>query len=227
MSKKTALILAILLLKSTLCVFAQTKAEVKYLHRYDWGDEREQYVTRTYVDNLCYFYGGYGNRFWLLVRTKGSSLSDGIYAEFDHPFYPPLSSVSGAWLGGYGVEGGPCETKIIDNQKSEMSKGELRKLNTQFVNMFLDEYLHYDEKYAVSRLAAFSEIINFLNKNQLRLLRNAIYASHGYSFKAEDLKEVFSFCSWYKINPNFSEDDFTEKECVYLKLIKLSEQLAK
>lgn len=39
--------------------------------------------------------------------------------------------------------------------------------------------------------------ISPLNKAQLRLLRNTIYARHGYIFKSDDLKNHFSKCSWY------------------------------
>ena len=50
------------------------------------------------------------------------------------------------------------------------------------------------------------------SKKDLRLLRNLIYAKHGYKFKSEDLKEIFSAFDWYKENPNFSEDDFSYYE---------------
>lgn len=55
------------------------------------------------------------------------------------------------------------------------------------------------------------------SKEQLRLVRNAIYALHGYSFKSKDLQEYFNKVgrNWnppYKENPNFSESDFSEIE---------------
>lgn len=54
-------------------------------------------------------------------------------------------------------------------------------------------------------------------KAQLRLVRNAIYALHGYSFKSKDLKDYFNSVGkyWnppYKINPEFSEDELSEIE---------------
>ena len=54
-------------------------------------------------------------------------------------------------------------------------------------------------------------------KEQLRLVRNAIYALHGYNFKSEDLREYFNSVGqyWnppYKINPNFSESDLHNYE---------------
>ncbi|MCR4901151.1 MAG: YARHG domain-containing protein [Treponema sp.] len=54
-------------------------------------------------------------------------------------------------------------------------------------------------------------------KDQLRLVRNAIYALHGYKFKSADLDEYFSWVgkSWnppYTINPDFSENDLSQIE---------------
>jgi len=50
------------------------------------------------------------------------------------------------------------------------------------------------------------------NNESLRLLRNLIYAKHGYSFKSEDLQKVFSDFSWYKIDSQFSEDKLSNLE---------------
>lgn len=36
-----------------------------------------------------------------------------------------------------------------------------------------------------------------LNCWELRVLRNAIYAYHGYIFKSDDLRRFFNGCSWY------------------------------
>lgn len=42
------------------------------------------------------------------------------------------------------------------------------------------------------------------SKAQLRLIRNEIYARHGYCFKHEDLKQYFASKTWYKPNPSLS-----------------------
>lgn len=64
---------------------------------------------------------------------------------------------------------------------------------------------------------------------QLRILRNTIYALHGYNFKSEDLKKFFT--EWgqywnpeYKVNPNFSEDDLSEIEKYNINLILAEEK---
>lgn len=45
--------------------------------------------------------------------------------------------------------------------------------------------------------------ISSLNKAQLRLLRNTIFARHGYIFKSDDLKKHFSQYSWY--SPRYAD----------------------
>ena len=42
-----------------------------------------------------------------------------------------------------------------------------------------------------------SDVCN-LSKKELRIMRNWIYARHGYIFKSEDLKDYFSQFSWYE-----------------------------
>jgi hypothetical protein len=62
----------------------------------------------------------------------------------------------------------------------------------------------------------------WFRKDQLRIVRNAIYALHGYYFESKDLQEYFSTVgkSWnppYEVNPNFSEDDLSEIEKINYK----------
>jgi hypothetical protein len=203
-----------------------TKMEIRYLHRYDWGDERDRYVKSIYIDNFCYFYDGYGDRYWLLVRMKGSSVADGIYGRFESfpPNSFPYSSTTGAWTGGYGVEGGPYATEVLIEKESAITKEDLLKLNLDIVKMFREEYLLTDK---ISNLARFCDLVNVLTKEQLRLLRNTIYAVHGYKFKTNDMNEIFGKCDWYKVDSNFSENRFTDTERIYLALIKQAEQIAK
>lgn len=47
---------------------------------------------------------------------------------------------------------------------------------------------------------------------ELRLIRNEIYARHGYIFKSKELQEYFNRREWYKPNENFSQNQLSEKE---------------
>ena len=50
------------------------------------------------------------------------------------------------------------------------------------------------------------------SKESLRLLRNLVYAKHGYKFQSDELKKIFSEFDWYKPSDTFSESSFTNLE---------------
>jgi hypothetical protein len=52
------------------------------------------------------------------------------------------------------------------------------------------------------------------SKETLKILRNTIYAQHGYSFYSKDLKDYFSQFEWYIPDPNLTMEQIklTEKE---------------
>jgi hypothetical protein len=56
------------------------------------------------------------------------------------------------------------------------------------------------------------EEIKYLSANQIRILRNFIYAFHGYIFKSNDLNKIFYNESWYKPNNDFNESNLTDNE---------------
>jgi len=72
------------------------------------------------------------------------------------------------------------------------------------------------------RILTNNELV-LLNKEQLRILRNSIYATNGYSFRSTDLQVYFSKKNWYKVNPNFSERSFFENEKINLDNISKEE----
>lgn len=72
-----------------------------------------------------------------------------------------------------------------------------------------------DENYDYLRIYKYSD-----SKKDLRLMRNLIYAKHGYKFKSEDLKKIFSEFDWYVPSDSFSEDSFTNWEKSVIKDIQ-------
>lgn len=210
--RKTAFIVMMLL--CALGAVSETKTEITYLHRYD---NEECYVYATYIDNLCYVKDGHYKE--LLICPANSA--DGIYFPLKYSRFTPFSAKQGKWLNG---KENTYSSEIASEKKTRMTKSEILSENVKLVSMVRDEYFHGSD---MPSLADFCELVNLFSKDQLRLLRNTIYAMHGYRFKASDLREIFSECDWYEAASNFSEDNFTETERVYLKLIKLSEQLAK
>ncbi len=66
-----------------------------------------------------------------------------------------------------------------------------------------------------------------LPKNQIRYLRNLIYARHGYMFKSQELKQVFENFNWYKENPKFTEDNLNKEEKHYIESLQKREKQIK
>lgn len=62
------------------------------------------------------------------------------------------------------------------------------------------------------------------SKHDLRLMRNEIFARHGYIFKSPDLREYFSGYDWYKPRYDNVEDRLSEIEKYNIELIKKYER---
>ncbi len=65
----------------------------------------------------------------------------------------------------------------------------------------------------------------FLSRNQLKILRNSIFAYRGYSFKSEYLNDFFNDTYWYTPISNFSESIFTDTEKANIQLIRNLESI--
>jgi len=65
------------------------------------------------------------------------------------------------------------------------------------------------------------------DSTELRILRNSIYAAHGYLFKSQDLQKYFEGQSWYKPNPKFAIDNISEGEKLCISKIENQEKYLK
>jgi YARHG domain len=70
------------------------------------------------------------------------------------------------------------------------------------------------------------EALGALFAEDLRVLRNEIYARHGRVFKDEKLQKYFEEQSWYKANPDFKDEQLSEIETQNLAKIKEAEETA-
>ena len=59
-----------------------------------------------------------------------------------------------------------------------------------------------------------------MDKDQLRLMRNAVYARHGRTFKSKDLQSLFNGYVWYRPNSKYSDDLLTETDRANISLIQ-------
>jgi len=62
------------------------------------------------------------------------------------------------------------------------------------------------------RIKLTKEQLDGLTQDEVALLRNEIYARHGYVFSREKYKTYFAKKSWYKPNENFDESMFNSVE---------------
>ena len=62
--------------------------------------------------------------------------------------------------------------------------------------------------------------LSYFKKSQLRIMRNEIYARHGYIFKSDDLRRYFESQPWYKPQSAAVEDQLTEIEKLNVRLIE-------
>lgn len=68
----------------------------------------------------------------------------------------------------------------------------------------------HNERLTVAMMQGSTDLSSFqtepLTKEDLRVLRNTIYAQHGYRFADKDLQELFSQFDWYIPDPNLRMD---------------------
>jgi hypothetical protein len=66
--------------------------------------------------------------------------------------------------------------------------------------------------------------LNSLSEEQLRLLRNSVYARHGYKFNSSDLTKYFSQFSWYSPKTKDVKLSFVEQQNIqWIKSLEISQ----
>lgn len=91
-----------------------------------------------------------------------------------------------------------------------------------------DDFFDYDGlKFSALGSKLVSADLEKLSKAQLRLMRNAIYARHGRTFKSIDLQSLFECYAWYKKNSAYSDGLLTDVDKYNIGLIKMFEERIK
>ena len=67
-------------------------------------------------------------------------------------------------------------------------------------------------------------LLESMTKNELRILRNTIFARYGFIFSSEDLRNYFSQFPWYNPTRNNVEDELTQIDWKNIRLITRAEQ---
>lgn len=72
---------------------------------------------------------------------------------------------------------------------------------------------------ALDSVLALEQLDNF-SRRDLRILRNTIYARHGYPFESPILDDYFSAMDWYQRDESYSDKRLTDVDWKNIKLIK-------
>lgn len=101
------------------------------------------------------------------------------------------------------------------------------KLNrTEQQNVDLLEAYEAKQREKLSTEAVTDDTLGALFVEDLRLLRNEIYARHGRIFKDKDLQKYFETQAWYKPDPDFKDEMLSQIESDNLAKIKEAEESA-
>ncbi len=108
------------------------------------------------------------------------------------------------WLKGtqkfYALMIDEASAKIVESKKENIIVGVSERVMIDFPLFFW-----HDKNYP-------NIVFRYLPKQTLRYIRNLIFAKHGYIFKSADLQSFYENFSWYKRNPVFSQNDFSNEE---------------
>jgi hypothetical protein len=110
--------------------------------------------------------------------------------------------------------------KPIKNQKLV----KLNKIEEQNVKLIEEMEAEWREYLATEEIT--EEMLWGLFVEDLRVLRNEIYARQGRIFKDKELQKYFEAQSWYKPNPDFKDEMLNENQYKNLAIIKVAEENA-
>lgn len=228
--KKLILLIVLFVLRS-LCCFAENEGKIKFIV---YENNHYKYMVN---EKILLFYGGLiinnDDRIFLFKEDhsdKSAPARDREFAmmEFNNvpvlTFYPERGHYM---LWSYGDEADSSDFTIPE------IIGEVY-LEENFINEILANnfywYILRDIPYSSTSREEYCEeckrrlreyYLPSLNKSQLRILRNTIYAYYGYLFASKDLRVFFNNrMKWYKPVDDFDESLIAEPHREFINLIK-------
>lgn len=106
----------------------------------------------------------------------------------------------------------------------DQSKVKISETEQGNVNLILAREAKMRENLSTEALN--EDALSGLFTEDLRILRNEIFARHGRVFKDAELQKYFVSQSWYQPNPEFKDEQLSETEVKNLAAIKLAEESA-
>jgi len=136
-------------------------------------------------------------------------LREEFYARHGKKFDAPGIRDYFAWRDWY---------KVAKNQKAI----KLTAIEQQNVDLLAGYEAKLREKLATDLIT--DETLGAMFAEDLRVLRNEVYARHGRVFKDTELQKYFEAQAWYKANPEFKDDQLNEIEAKNLAKIREAEE---
>lgn len=146
-----------------------------------------------------------GDAYTIVAKEPGDDKYDGVFNLMVNVKQPDV--VTGTWEPN--TAGAHLGSKTFSLQRK--------------IFAYLQETGNYPE--ASKRLLKEEDVDN-LSKSDLEIMRNEIFARHGYCFKKKDLREMFEDKDWYIPNTVDVKKDLTEIEKKNIVLIKKYEKYA-
>lgn len=162
----------------------------------------------TWID-YCIFNGKRG----IVLKTKGERLSKKEYYNF-------VGDVENYYV----FSGNGKENLSFFFWSAE----EQRYILEENVSQEQLKNIYYPDNYFAYNGLKFSKLdsklteadLKDLDKSQLRIMRNAVYARHGRTFKSVDLQSLWECYTWYKKNPNYNDSMLTDIDKYNIELIQ-------
>ena len=107
---------------------------------------------------------------------------------------------------------------------NDQSKVKLNEIEERNVKLIESVEAKMREKIATEPIT--EEMLYGLFVEDLRVLRNEIYARRGRVFKDQQLQKYFITQAWYQPNPDFKDEQLSEIEANNLAIIRIAEQNA-
>lgn len=118
------------------------------------------------------------------------------------------------WFKGGNDDNEISHTSDIQNEEIDARENDEDLVNTDsMTNEYeLDFYESSDYIFPSDRDYLTKKQLEGLTKDEVALIRNEIYARHGYVFNSEEYKQYFASKSWYIPNDGFNENMFNPIE---------------
>jgi len=203
---------------------------------------KEAPAAATIVNLLGSYVGSFGdNKITLLITkaTKDSVEGRSVVGGNDRPFSGTITQSGNIFSVAAKEPGGdPHDGQFdftIDGLTPDQVKGSWKPFN-QTGKITSKEYTLQRRSFAYlkntgtypqasGRLLKDADVDNLVSE-ELELMRNEIFARHGYCFKKKHTREQFENMDWYIPNTTDVKNDLTEVERKNISLIKKFEQYA-